>query len=502
MSEPRGMIEHMFDTRIHDDWAPPDTAASRALLDALATASRQENRAAAQRLRAVADLFAMRRRERGENEDWAVDTWAAVGAEVAAALRISLARAGSYLRWGLALSGLPAVAALFVAGDIDLDTFRTIVYRTELVTDAPTLAEVDRRLAARVSRWPSMTRGRLIREIDRIVASYDLDAVRRTRDRTRDRDVTVWHNGDGLSDVSGRLTSADAMVLDRRLDALAGTVCPADPRTAAQRRADALGALAAGAQRLMCRCETADCPAIGGPVPAPVVIHVVAERTALDGDSDAPGYLMDADTLISADLLRELAATARRRPLVHPGDCPAEPGYRPSRALADFVRARDLTCRAPGCDAPATACDIDHTVPHADGGPTHASNCKLLCRVHHLLKTFWGWRDEQLPDGTVIWRLPDGETYVTTPGGALLFPMLMQPTKGPPIRSPRCPAGQVDRRARMPLRTTTRKHNRAQRIAAERARNHRLGRSPAARLPWEVILNGHWPARPDDPAPF
>ena len=37
-------------------------------------------------------------------------------------------------------------------------------------------------------------------------------------------------------------------------------------------------------------------------------------------------------------------------------------------------------------------------------GSTHASNLKRLCRLHHLLKTFWtgvnGWRDKQLPDGT------------------------------------------------------------------------------------------------------
>ncbi|MGO8908550.1 MAG: hypothetical protein ACLQDM_04365, partial [Bradyrhizobium sp.] len=45
-----------------------------------------------------------------------------------------------------------------------------------------------------------------------------------------------------------------------------------------------------------------------------------------------------------------------------------------------------------------------------------------------MLKTFWGWHDEQLPDGTVIWRLPDGHTYVTTPGSALLFPSLCAPT--------------------------------------------------------------------------
>ena len=24
---------------------------------------------------------------------------------------------------------------------------------------------------------------------------------------------------------------------------------------------------------------------------------------------------------------------------------------------------------------------------------------------HHILKRFWGWKDEQLPDGTVIWKL-------------------------------------------------------------------------------------------------
>jgi len=40
-----------------------------------------------------------------------------------------------------------------------------------------------------------------------------------------------------------------------------------------------------------------------------------------------------------------------------------EPGYIPSKALADFVRCRDLTCRWPGCDHPAMDCDVDHTIP-------------------------------------------------------------------------------------------------------------------------------------------
>ena len=59
-----------------------------------------------------------------------MDAWAAVGAEVAAALRVSLGKAGSFMAYGLAMSRLPAVAAVFAAGDIDLMLFTTIVYRT------------------------------------------------------------------------------------------------------------------------------------------------------------------------------------------------------------------------------------------------------------------------------------------------------------------------------------------------------------------------------------
>ena len=57
---------------------------------------------------------------------------------------------------------------------------------------------------------------------------------------------------------------------------------------------------------------------------------------------------------------------------------------------------------------------------------------KCLCRLHHLLKTFWGWHDYQLPDGTMIWTLPDGQTYVDHPGSALLFPTLCAPTGDAP----------------------------------------------------------------------
>jgi len=177
-------------------------------------------------------------------------------------------------------------------------------------------------------------------------------------------------------------------------------------------------------------------------------------------------------TAVPVSVLADLAARgiAELRPVSHPGESPPEPRYRPSSALADFLRCRDLTCRFPGCDAPANICDLDHTIPYEVGGPTHASNLKALCRKHHLLKTFWGgpggWRDEQLPDATVIWTSPSGHTYRTQPGSALLIPALCRPTAtlNPSRRQP----GSHTRVAMMPRRTRTRAADRHYRIMAER----------------------------------
>ncbi|MGZ5393916.1 MAG: HNH endonuclease signature motif containing protein [Mycobacterium sp.] len=90
-------------------------------------------------------------------------------------------------------------------------------------------------------------------------------------------------------------------------------------------------------------------------------------------------------TPLLAELLRN---GAKLRPLCPPEkDAEPEPGYRPSAKLDRFVRARDLTCRFPGCTMPAEFCDIDHVIPYPLGA-THPSNLACLCRKHHHLKTF------------------------------------------------------------------------------------------------------------------
>jgi hypothetical protein len=116
------------------------------------------------------------------------------------------------------------------------------------------------------------------------------------------------------------------------------------------------------------------------------------------------------------------------------------------------------------------AADIDHTVPYPHG-PTHPSNNKPYCRIHHLFKTFCagGWNERQLPDGTVIWTSPSGRVYPTQPLGASFFPQLGEPTgtlvlpgTGPP---------HPNRGLAMPTRKRTRAQERAYRVQRERALN-------------------------------
>nr|WP_244904170.1 HNH endonuclease signature motif containing protein [Mycobacterium triplex] len=465
-----------------------------------AVGSGAENRAAGARLAAIGELDVLRLRQWGERESWATDTWDAIAAEIAAAVHIGQGLASSYLNYARAMRmRLPRIGAVLLAGEISYATFQTIVYRTELITDPEVMAAVDAQLAVKVRQWPSMTRARLGAAVDRLVAKADRDALRRTRKQQADRELSLWDGGNGLTEVFGRLLTPDAQVLDARLNALAHTVCPHDPRTAAQRRADALGALAADADRLTCRCGQPTCPAATTAVPSPVLIHVVATQSTVDGTAPEPGALIGTDVLIPAELIAQLAAQAKLRPLVHPGDTPAEPRYAPSPALADFVRCRDLTCRFPGCDRPATDTDLDHTIPHTDGGPTCASNLKCLCRLHHLIKTFWGWHDRQLPDGTIIWTSPSGRTHVTAPGAALLFPDLCAPTAQ--ITAPDHPEPCTDRSAMMPRRRRTRTRRRYDYIAAER-RHHRQTRQPHQTSPPPTQLTAHGRPPNDEPPPF
>jgi hypothetical protein len=202
---------------------------------------------------------------------------------------------------------------------------------------------------------------------------------------------------------------------------------------------------------------------------ARLVINVVANAETVYANATQPGYL-EGFGVIDAEQVRDLA-TAATDLIADPFTSPVEAlRYQPSAALERAVRCRDLTCRFPGCSRPAVVCDLDHTVPFnhdnpATGGLTVAENLKCLCRQHHRLKTFGGWRDRQLADGTVIWTSPTGRTYRTTPAGTDLFPQPRGRACGPPV-----PCRRTRSQQRIARIAKARRHNREQRPVNEARR--------------------------------
>ncbi|WP_082929555.1 HNH endonuclease signature motif containing protein [Mycobacterium sp. 852013-51886_SCH5428379] len=475
----------------------PEPAQAGELIAAITAAARRENQDAAARLTAIGDLYALRIAQRDEISDqWAVDTQCAVTAEVAAALSIGYGSASTQVSIARGLrERLPAVAAVFRAGDLNAATVDTLLHRTELITDPDVLACVDAKLAAAAARLMGLSLGQVGSHVDRIIARQDQDAVRRRKKAADRREIWFSYGLDGMSDFGGTMPAAEAAIVEGNLNAMADTVCKDDPRTKKQRRIDAMMAMSNGDVRMQCRCGRSDC-AQRDATAVPAVIHVITGPAP----TEPAASLVRNDGALPAEQVSRLEQTATTRPLVHPGDAAPEPRYTPSRALADFVRCRDMSCRFPGCDVPAWNTDIDHTIPYGQGGPTQASNLKCLCRLHHLLKTFWGWTDHQRRDGTVVWTSPAGETYVTTPGSAALFPSLCVPTA--PVRTrPVVDDQPGDRAAMMPRRRRTRAQNRSARFAAERAAN-RERRRARLRATHPYFQPAPPPAPGDDPPPF
>jgi Domain of unknown function (DUF222) len=297
--------------------------------------------------------------------------------EVAAAMNMSAMGASHVVAQAEAVDARPpAVGALLAEGRTDWRTVQVIIARTELVS-SEVIGPLDQWLAERIGRWQCWSRRRIINAVDAAVRAIGPDAAKERRARADDDphlSITARPDGTALGPrASWGVRGSPGAAVDTRLCQLATSVCTQDSRTIAQRRADALIALAEG-RALGCDCGQSDCPTpaeqtaqlAGGPR---TVINVIASADTVTGKGDQPGYLPGYG-VIDAEHVRRLAATAALRPL----QCPtvtAEEALRdqPSAALERWLRCRDLTCRFPGCDRPATHCDIDHTTPFNHANP-------------------------------------------------------------------------------------------------------------------------------------
>ena len=255
-------------------------------LDAIEQAARAEAQASARRLAAIAELTHRSIDDEDERARWRLDQWASTSIDIGATLTIGQRRASAQMRIAMALRDrLPRVAELFCAGRLDARVISELTWRTHLIDDDQVLAIIDAHLAEHAASWAALSKDKLIAAVNAVIDRYDPDAVRLTAIALRERDFHVGAHEDGAQTTSvwGRLLAADGIAAERRILAMIGAVCDNDPRSIGQRRSEAAGALLSGRTHLPCRCGSPDCPtADTPPPPSSIVIHVIADHTALN----------------------------------------------------------------------------------------------------------------------------------------------------------------------------------------------------------------------------
>lgn len=214
-----------------------DGTSDAGLIDAIAEAKRQENAATARRLFAIGELDTRRAIDLAECNFWRTDPFEEVCAEVSAALRISRSRANWQVHLARVLRDrIPKVAAVFAQGDIDFRIVTKIATRTELV-DPAAMPALDDVLARRCPNWMRLSEPKLEERIDQCILRLDPDGQRVTKRSEDSRYFTVQPaDTPGMANAQGYLPAHDAAGFDKRLDAIAATVCPNDPRTPDQDR--------------------------------------------------------------------------------------------------------------------------------------------------------------------------------------------------------------------------------------------------------------------------
>ena len=368
---PSGMFAIEMDFAAHD----PSLLADAELVDAAVGFERLAGWVAARQAEVLAEFG---RRGRGRATDVPVREW--VGHEVAMALTVSRGSADVRLAHAALLDGvLRPTRDLLAAGRLDPSRARLICDRLTGLDDAVAAAVQERVLA----RAPGQTWSQLDAAIRRAVLALDAGgAAARHRRATEQRRVDVFAGEDGTATLWARMTAPDAAASFEWLTRLARGMDADDPRTLDQRRVDLLTAALTG--RLLLRDPGA------GPDDLVTTTPVTPGKPLIT-------VLVPLSTLTGA-LLDHGRTT-----------------YRPPAALADFVRGRDVTCRAPGCGRPAATCELDHVVPWDPDGTTSEDNLATLCPAHHDLKEQPGWQVVLHDDRQLEWITPTGHHYRTGP---------------------------------------------------------------------------------------
>lgn len=230
--------------------------------------------------------------------------------EIAHVLGCSKTVANTYAEVGMDLRlRLPAVAAAFEAGELDLPRVRAIYRCTHNLTqDAATAVQSEVLYAAR-----RLSPGPLATEIWSImfrIAPEQAAALR--KDLERHTNVT-YTDKDVLSTLKADLTAADAAAAWQLINEMAATVCRRDPRNKGQKRAAAYVALLHQESSMACMCRPTEenpCTAdTSRPDRRSPLTVITVDLATLAGLLSNPAHLSGHGT-IDAEYARELADNA------------------------------------------------------------------------------------------------------------------------------------------------------------------------------------------------
>ncbi|HEX5018041.1 MAG TPA: DUF222 domain-containing protein [Actinomycetes bacterium] len=371
---------------------------------ALIEAQRTINQAEAQRADLVNELL-RRSRAAEPTTAWQEAREPFVADHIAVLLTCTKAVANCLLDTAVEASHHPALTAAWRSGDVDSRKVAVI---------AESLRHIDRALADAIAgqavvygrtRTPTQLRVWLGR---RVLSADPSTATIRRRHAMGERKVTLTPLADGMAELAAYLPAVQARQIYDTVNAAARAAAPGDLRTMDQRRSDCFVDLVMG------RAE-----------PPRVNVNLVVTAETLDDSEGEPGWIAGVGAVPGVEV-KHLASSADDiiwRTMVVDSDTGAltsmrERTYRPSARLDRAIRARDLTCRFPGCRRSAVGTkngtDVDHTIPWPEGATT-PGNLAVLCRHHHRLKHSLEWHVVNTPEGTMTWTTPGGRTIVTTP---------------------------------------------------------------------------------------
>jgi hypothetical protein len=326
--------------------------------------------------------------------------------------RLAPSTAAGHVRMARALEEMPVAADALASGDVSSAAVSLLASARDAAPEQFGQAEASLVDAARTLP---------VDELRDTVTAWRHDHAEDADDDRQELYLspTLVGRGKLAGDLNAETTQVLTTALRAVQDAEVRSNDRTDTRSAARRRADALGEI--------CRqwLDSSDRPVVAGERPHVIVtvdVETLSRQETAPGTGRIAGVstgagrgarLADVGPITAADALLWACDARVTRVITDAASRPLDVG-RTVRITPPWIRTalvvRDGGCAFPDCGRPPSWCDPHHVRHWTNGGSTALSNLVLLCRRHHRLihhKRLSVEMVEELPrfyraDGTVL----------------------------------------------------------------------------------------------------